>query len=77
MSSLTRFWKPEVGDQTVLPDRSLSIGQKFVKNAKNNPSWRVFENLKFAVNQIGHKTKIGGKCQNETILSDYQTLFKG
>ena len=26
-------------------------GQKFIKNAKNSPFWRVFENLKFAVKQ--------------------------
>ena len=26
-------------------------GQKFIKNAKNNPFWRVFENLKLAVKQ--------------------------
>ena len=26
-------------------------GQKFNKNAKNGPFWRVFENLKFAVTQ--------------------------
>ena len=28
--------------QTVLPDVTL---QKFIKNAKNDPFWRVFENL--------------------------------
>ena len=26
-------------------------GQKFIKNAKNGPIWRVFENLKLAVKQ--------------------------
>ena len=26
-------------------------GQKFIKNAKNGPFWRVFENLKLAVKQ--------------------------
>ena len=26
-------------------------GQKLIKNAKNCPFWRVFENLKFAVKQ--------------------------
>ena len=29
----------------------ISNGQKFIKNAKNGPIWRVFENLKFAVKQ--------------------------
>ena len=28
--------------QTVLPDRSILIGQKLVKNAKNGQFWRVF-----------------------------------
>ena len=31
---LARFWKPEACGQTVLPDRSLLIGQKLVENAK-------------------------------------------
>ena len=29
----------------------ISSGQKLIKNAKNGPFWRVFENLKFAVKQ--------------------------
>ena len=28
------FWKPEACGQTVLPDRSVLIGQKLVENAK-------------------------------------------
>ena len=28
------FWKPEDCSQTVLPDRSILIGQKLVENAK-------------------------------------------
>ena len=28
------FWKPEACGQTVLPDRALLIGQKWVENAK-------------------------------------------
>ena len=28
------FWKPEAFGQTVLPDRSVLIGQKLVENAK-------------------------------------------
>ena len=31
---LASFWKPEACGQTVLPDRSLLIGQKLVENAK-------------------------------------------
>ena len=34
MSILASFWKPEAWGQTVLPDRSISIGQKLVENAK-------------------------------------------
>ena len=33
-SILTSFWKPLSDGQTVLPDRSLLIGQKSVENAK-------------------------------------------
>ena len=35
IANLSSFWKPEAFGQTVLPDRSLSIGQKLVeKNVK-------------------------------------------
>ena len=33
-SILASFWEPEACGQIVLPDRSVSIGQKLVKNAK-------------------------------------------
>ena len=33
-SILASFWKPETCGQTVLPDRSVIIGQKLVENAK-------------------------------------------
>ena len=46
----------------------ILIGQMLIKNVKNGPFWRVFENLKLAVNQCyqtGHfDRKIGRKCQN-------------
>ena len=29
----------------------ILTGQKLIKNAKNDPFWRVFENLKLAVKQ--------------------------
>ena len=35
MFILASFWKPEACSQTVLPDRSVWIGQKLVKNAKS------------------------------------------
>ena len=31
---MATFWKPEACGQTVLPDRSVLIGQKLVENAK-------------------------------------------
>ena len=34
MLNLASFWKPEACGQTVLPDRSVLIGQKLVENAK-------------------------------------------
>ena len=34
MANLKSFWKPEACGQTVLPDRSVLIGQKLVENAK-------------------------------------------
>ena len=33
-SILSSFWNPEACDQTVLPDRSVLIGQKLVENVK-------------------------------------------
>ena len=34
MSNLASFWKPKACGQTVLPDRSILMGQKLVENAK-------------------------------------------
>ena len=34
MSILASFWKTEACGQTVLPDRSVLLGQKLVENAK-------------------------------------------
>ena len=34
IAHIGEFWKPEACGQTVLPDRSLLIGQKLVENAK-------------------------------------------
>ena len=33
MANLAGFWNPEACGQTVLPDRSLIIGQKLMENA--------------------------------------------
>ena len=34
MVQFGEFWKPEACGQTVLPDKSVLIGQKLVENAK-------------------------------------------
>ena len=34
MLNLASFWKGEACGQTVLPDRSILVGQKLVENAK-------------------------------------------
>ena len=34
LSLLASFWKPEAFGQTVLPDRSILVGQKLMENAK-------------------------------------------
>ena len=59
-------------------------GQKFIKNAKNGPSWRLFVNLKLAVKQfyqtgkflIGQKLVENAKIQKFKCdnLSNFQTL---
>ena len=59
-------------------------GQKLIKNAKNGPFWRVFENLKLAVKQcyqtsqflIGQKLAENAKIQELKcdILSNFQTM---
>ena len=45
--NLSSFWKTEACSKTVLPDRSILIGQKLVKNAKFKNSkatfWVVFK----------------------------------
>ena len=42
MSILASFWKPEACGQTVLPDRSVLIGQKLEENAKIKNSNATF-----------------------------------
>ena len=55
-SILASFWKPEGCGQTVLPDRSVLIGQKLVENAKieknsNATFWVIFKHCACA--QVG------------------------
>ena len=41
------FWKPETCGQTVLPDRSVLIGQKLVENAKIKKfKWDILDYFK-------------------------------
>ena len=64
--------------------KSILSGQKLIKNAKNDPFWRVFENLKLAVKQcyqidqvfIGQKLVENAKIKTFKcdILSDFQTV---
>ena len=42
MVNFASFWKPEAFGQTVLPDRSISIGQKLVQNGKLKNSNEIF-----------------------------------
>ena len=60
-SILASFWKPEVRSHTVLPDRSVLIGQKLVENVKisnaSNAMFRVIFN--FSLKKLGpSKSKI-------------------
>ena len=54
-SILASFWKPEVRSHTVLPDRSVLIGQKLVENVKisnaSNAMFRVIFN--FSLKKLG------------------------
>ena len=47
------FWDPTVSFNIASEASYVYIlnEQKFIKNAKNGPFWRVFENLKLAVKQ--------------------------
>ena len=47
MSIWASLWKPEACGQTVLPDRSLLIGQKLVKNAKIQKLFDILSGQKF------------------------------
>ena len=43
---MASFWKPEACGQTVLPDRSILIGQKLVENAKMEKfKWDILRNF--------------------------------
>ena len=45
-SILASFWKPEACGQTVLPDRSILIGQKLVENTiVEEVKWNILSNF--------------------------------
>ena len=51
-------------------------GRKLIKNAKNGPFWRVFENLKLAVKQY-YQSLIGQKLvKNAKILKFKCDIFE-
>ena len=55
-SILASFWKPEACGQTVLPDKSVLIGQKLVENAK-------IENFKWYI--LGDFQTMRGTCKKK------------
>ena len=60
------FLKLKAYRQIVLPDRSILIGQKLMKNAKM-ANFRFFGNLKVTLKQCYQTGQIDGKCQNSKI----------
>ena len=57
---LTSFWKSEACGQTVLPDKSVFIGQKLVENAKIQKfKYDILSNFKTI--QIGQLENFGTK----------------
>ena len=55
--NLAIFWKPEFCSQTVLPDRSILLGQKLVENAKS-------EKLKFDILGDFQTLWMGANCSD-------------
>ena len=68
LSILASFWKPEACGQTVLPDRSLLIGQKLVENAKIQKfKCDIFE---WFSNNVYHQ-EWNSTCRNRLILTRF------
>ena len=44
--NLASIWKPIACGQTMLPDKSIFIGQKLAKNATNTTFWVIFKHCK-------------------------------
>ena len=75
LSSCHGVWKSQKKSHSTLRAKRgyvyILSGQKLIKNAKNGPLWRVFENLKLAVKQryqtgpvlIGQKLVENAKIQ--------------
>ena len=66
------FWKFEVCGQIVLPDRSLLIGQKMVKNW--NETFGRFSNNVVVGQVTFNPTKVNQKCQKWSILASFWNL---
>ena len=74
MVHLASFWKPAIGGQTVLPDKSMLIRQKLVvATFWDFQTMRVFLKPEMLPQVNFNWTKIGGKCQNwkTQILGDF------
>ena len=50
-SILASFWNPEACGQTVLPDRSVLVGQKLVENTKIFKKWDILTLCNFLKGQ--------------------------
>ena len=67
---MASFWKPEACGQTVLPDRSILLGQKLLENAKIQKfKWDILEDFQtlWVVMSDDHMCKVvkrGGSSGN-------------
>ena len=52
VSIWANFCKPEACGQTVLPDRSILIGQKLVENAKIQTMWKLVVHNTFTIENL-------------------------
>ena len=72
------FWKPVACGQTVLPDRSLLIGQKLVENTKIEKTHVTFCCQKSVTRQVKlNRAKNDENCQNsKTKMRQFWVIFK-
>ena len=76
MTNLATFRKTEVCGKTVLPDKSISIGQKLVESAKTEKQKLPAKKCYYIVQKLDQNwwkmPKL--KNSNETFLDDFQTM---